>query len=408
MANNNFAYIEKTLPKVIDKVFAQKSLTDKLMGSSDIKLDFVDNKTVKIFKLASTGFTDYKRGGHGESNTRGSAGSTLETFTLTQERYSEIPLDKLDTIEDGETVLGNLATEFYRVHAVQEVDAYRFSKLATVYTNETFGNRVVGAIADNTIISTFNKAFKWMEENKVSAENQLLYVSTDVMEKIRSTNELYRKLSQAEYKNGDVTFTIQTYEGRPIVEVPSDEFYTYCKTGKGFYPTANSKLINFLLVDKTCVIPVKRLDFAKVYNSMDENGSYLGFAGYLLTNLLNHDIFVTENKMAGVYAHISNTSATGVASGLLVNAVAGSATGQTVINSVVTRPAGILFDKVYLNTDATQKAVGDTITAGAKMLEVTFGVGVTVGTANNQVIATLDGKAVAVSKDFTTTLPKGA
>ena len=88
MANtNSFAYIEKTLPGVVDKVFALNSLTDALIGGSEIKLDFLDAKTVKIFMLASTGLTDYARGGHGVANTRGAAKSTTETFTLSQERY---------------------------------------------------------------------------------------------------------------------------------------------------------------------------------------------------------------------------------------------------------------------------------------------------------------------------------
>ena len=103
--NNSFAYIEKTLPGIVDKVFALSSLTESLIGGSEIKLDFLDAKTVKIFMLASTGLYDYARGGHGSANTRGAAKSTTETFTLTQERYSEIPLDKLDTLDDGETVL---------------------------------------------------------------------------------------------------------------------------------------------------------------------------------------------------------------------------------------------------------------------------------------------------------------
>lgn len=116
--NNSFAYIEKTLPGVVDKVFALNSLTDALIGGGEIKLDFLDARTVKIFMLASTGLQDYARGGHGSSNVRGAAKSTTETFTLSQERYSEIPLDKLDTLDDGETVLGHLASEFIRTKVV--------------------------------------------------------------------------------------------------------------------------------------------------------------------------------------------------------------------------------------------------------------------------------------------------
>ena len=51
MANNAFVYIEKTLPKVVDKIFTVKSQTERLLGASDVKLSFMDAKTIKIFKV---------------------------------------------------------------------------------------------------------------------------------------------------------------------------------------------------------------------------------------------------------------------------------------------------------------------------------------------------------------------
>ena len=266
--NNSFAYIEKTLPGVVDKVFALNSLTDALIGGSEIKLDFLDARTVKIFMLASTGLTDYARGGHGSSNTRGAAKSTTEVFTLSQERYSEIPLDKLDTLDDGETVLGHLASEFLRTKVVPEFDTYRFSKLAS-YTSATMGNRVVegSAISANTIIAKFNAAFKWMAEQKVGESDQIIYVSPTVMELIRNTTELAKRLHQSDMDK-NVKFAIEMYENRQIVVVPSDMFYTDAHTGNGNYPASTSKVINFMIVDKKAPIIVKKLDYAKVFNSL--------------------------------------------------------------------------------------------------------------------------------------------
>lgn len=415
MANNSFAFIEKALPKVIDKVFAKESMTDALLGGGELKLDFLDARTVKVFKLASTGLTGYARGGYGNNNARGQAQSTTETFTLSQERYSEIPLDKLDTLDDGETVFANLAKEFLRVKVVPEFDTYRFSKLAS-YTNASFGNRVDENISANTIISKFNSAFKWMADQKVPEENQIIYVSPAVMELIRNTTELYKKLSQSEYK-GDVSFSIEKYEGRQIVVVPSDEFYTDCNllqnvgvgtlpTNKGaIAPTSASKLINFMVVDKACPIIVKKLDQAKVYDSTKQDGSYLGFVGYLFTNLYYHDLFVPENKVVGIYASVSTTSASASASALLVNAVEGSAQGKTAIKAVLTQPAGIIYDSIYWDDNAI--ALGTTV-AGAGLTQVTLGADLTPDASHNYFAVAYDGKIVAISKDFTTTLPKHA
>lgn len=403
--NNSFAYIEKTLPGVVDKVFALNSLTDALIGGSEIKLDFLDAKTVKIFMLASTGLTDYARGGHGSSNTRGAAKSTTETFTLTQERYSEIPLDKLDTLDDGETVLGHLASEFLRTKVVPEFDTYRFSKLAS-YCSETMGNKVVetSAISANTIISKFNAAFKWMSEQKVGESDQIIYVSPTVMELIRNTTELAKRLHQSDMSN-NVKFAIEMYENRQIVVVPSDMFYTDAKTGNGIYPQASSKVINFMIVDKKAPIIVKKLDYAKVFNSVDGNGSYLGYVGYLLTNLYYHDLFVPENKKVALYCNVSNVSANTVSSALLIDAVAG-ASSKTTFKGALTQPAGLLYDKIELlaNTVTTAPSIGASVSG----TELTVGADFTPNAAHNIIVATLGGKVVAVSKDFTTTLPVGS
>lgn len=407
--NNSIAYIEKTLPGVVDKVFALNSLTEPLIGGGEIKLDFLDAKTVKIFKLASTGLVAYNRGGHGSTNTRGAVESTTETFTLTQERYSEIPLDKLDTLDDGETVLGHLASEFIRTKVVPEFDTYRFSKLAS-YTNAVMGNRIEesGAISANTIISKFNAAFKWMAEQKVGESDQIIYVSPAVMELIRNTTELAKRLHQSDMDK-NVKFAIEEYENRKIVVVPSDMFYTNAQTGNGIYPSSASKVINFMVVDKRAPIIVKKLDYAKVFNSVDQNGSYLGYVGYLLTNLYYHDLFVPENKKVAIYCNVSNTAASGVASGLLVEAVAGATSGKTKVTAVLTQPAGMLYDALGLyTTNGTAPAIGSNFTVTPGSNDVKLGVEFTPDASHNIIVAVLDGKVVATSKDFTSNLPVGA
>ena len=290
-----------------------------------------------------------------------------------------------------------------------EFDTYRFSKLAS-YTSATMGNRVVesGAISANTIISKFNEAFKWMAEQKVGESDQIIYVSPTVMELIRNTTELAKRLHQSDMDK-NVKFAIEEYENRKIVVVPSDMFYTDAKTGNGIYPQSSSKVINFMVVDKRAPIIVKKLDYAKVFNSVDQNGSYLGYVGYLLTNLYYHDIFVPENKRVAIYCNVSSVDATGVASGLLVDAVAGATSGKTVVKSVLTQPAGMLYDALGLyTTNGTAPAIGNSFTVTPGSNDVVLGAEFTPDASHNIIVAVLDGKVVATSKDFTSNLPVGA
>ncbi len=400
---NTIAYIEKTMPRLIDKVQAQDSLTAALIDGSEIKLDFLDARTVKITKLASTGLQTYARGGHGSTNTNGAVQSMHETFTLSQERYSAIPLDKLDALDDGETVFANLAKEFSRTKVVQEFDAYRFAKMCG-YTSVEFGNRRVVSAANlaNNIIAEFNKMLTWMEDNKIPEGEVIIYISPEAMALVRSTTELYRKLSQSEYR-GDVSFAIQNYENKPIVVVPSDEFYTEITTGNGYYPTANAKKIHFMAVWKKAPIIVTRLDWTKVY---DSDQVKLGYVGYSFENLFYHDLFVSDNKICGIYACVSDAAATANANMLRVFGSEAGASGKSkLVGPLVTVPGGILFDAVGLyTTNGTAPGIGSTF-ADKSVAEVGDDAKITFkeftpDSSHNIFVATYDGKVVAVSRDF--------
>ena len=401
---NTIAYIEKTMPKLIDKVQAQDSLTAALIDGGEIKLDFLDARTVKITKLASTGLQNYARGGHGGTNENGAVQSLHEQFTLTQERFSAIPLDKLDTLDDGETVFANLAKEFSRTKVVQEFDAYRFAKMCS-YTSKAFGNRVEVAPASlkDHIIEEFNKMLQWMEDNKIPAGELIIYISPEAMTLVRSTEELYRKLSQSEYK-ASVSFAIQNYEDNPIVVVPSDEFYTNIVTGDGYYPAAGAKKIHFMAVWKKAPIIVTRLDWTKVYSS---DTTKLGFVGYSFENLFYHDLFVSDNKRVGIYACVSDVDAKSSANMLRIfDTVAGTSGKTKLVAPVVTVPGGIMWDAIGLyTTNGTAPEIGSTFAdksvaeVDAQSAEVTFKE-FTPNASHNILVATYNGKVVAVSKDF--------
>ena len=66
---------------------------------------------------------------------RGNAQATTETFTHSHKKDTvKFPLDKLDTIDDGETVLAHpWRPEFIRTKSCPEFDTYRFRKISWLY-----------------------------------------------------------------------------------------------------------------------------------------------------------------------------------------------------------------------------------------------------------------------------------
>lgn len=238
---------------------------------------------------------------------------------------------------------------------IPEIDALRISTIAG-YTNATVGNRVYSdptALNDDTgIIHTFNAGYEYMSKLSVDAKDQVILCTPHVMTLIRNSAELYKRLDQAEYHNGDISFTIKTYEGRPIIEVPSAYMLTDLVAGdNGVQVSTTSQLVNFIIVKRSAVMPFTFLKKAKVYGD-DTIGAQ--FDGYVFVCHLFHGLFVPMNKRIEIYANMSNTAvATAYSNVLLVACDEGANTGAFKLSGYYTIPAGLRGQVVASSTAYT-------------------------------------------------------
>ena len=412
---NNIELIQKYAKDAIAKIFASKAATAVLEADPKyINLDFKEAGYVKLFTFKMDGLADYKRmngdgaaAGYtnfvagdatGTGYKRGNLEGSWELFQLTQDRGIQFVIDAGDDEEVAGLIMGNLTKEFARTKVVGEVDAYRLSKLAS-FTSLGLGNRVSEAIAANTIIGKFNTAYEWLSEVEVESDNQVIFVSPVTMGLIRNTTELQRKLTQAEYKSmtEGVTFTIEKYEGRPIIEVPSSRFYTDIVIDplNGFHPAATSKLINFLVVKKDIAMPVVKVEKFKVFIPDDvQDGD-----GYKVNFRLRHDIFVPEANKAGVYASVGTANATTKANLLKIDMVEGSVSDAYQIKAYLTIPQGL---SGTLYTAATTFTLGSTtLPAGNKVVALNTDVVEAVATKAFYGLVDGNGKVIAVTGEIT-------
>jgi hypothetical protein len=349
---NCIARIEKYMQNAIDTVFALESKTRVLEnGAKYIDVNFKEAGYVKVMSILMDGLSDYYRvnNGLGSANNGYSAYPTLdgykvgdataswEIFQLEYDRGKQFRIDNMDNEETAGLMIGNLLTEFLRTKCVPEVDAVRFAKIVSK-TSATLGNYTSTATASlaNGIIAEFNKAYEWLTDHEVPEEDQVIFVSPAVMTLIRNTTELYKKLSQEEYK-GDVSFTIDTYEGRPIIVVPTNRFYTDINVGaNGYLPKSGSKVINFIVCSKKCIIPIVKLEKSKIWTP----DQVQDFDGYKVNFRLYHDVIIPKNKIAGVYVNVSTTDANTKTALLSVNVSVDSSTYT--LEEYFTNPAGLL------------------------------------------------------------------
>ena len=369
---NSFEVITKYLPQAVDKYFAAESKTAVLeQGSKFIDVNFNEAGYVKIASFLMDGLSDYYKtqGSVAPSNSAdyaayagnvnagqrdgfeiGGVSVKWEIFRLQYVRGKQFRIDYIENEETAGITIGNAIEEFNRVKVIPEVDATRFSIIADT-TSVSLGNMVSETVAANQIISKFNSAFEWLTENEVPEEEQIIFVSPSVMTLIRNSTELTKFLTQGDYRAASgIDFTVEKYGGRPIIEVPSNRFFTnVLVTNNGYRPQTSSKVINFMVVSAKAVIPIRKLEWNKIYGP--ELSGIAGFHGYIINYLIYHGVVIPENKITGVYVSVSETNASTKTALLKVSTKAGSVQYGWVMDRYFTNPAGLRGYIVYAYTD---------------------------------------------------------
>lgn len=370
---NSFEVITKYLPQAVDKYFAAESKTAVLeQGSKFIDVNFNEAGYVKIASFLMDGLSDYYKtqGSVAPSNSAdyaayagnvnagqrdgfeiGGVSVKWEIFRLQYVRGKQFRIDYIENEETAGITIGNAIEEFNRVKVIPEVDATRFSIIADT-TSVSLGNMVSETVAANQIISKFNGAFEWLTENEVPEEEQIIFVSPSVMTLIRNSTELTKFLTQGDYRAASgIDFTVEKYGGRPIIEVPSNRFFTnVLVTNNGYRPQTSSKVINYMVVSAKAVIPIRKLEWNKIYGP--ELSGIAGFHGYIINYLIYHGVVIPENKITGVYVSVSETNASTKTALLRVSTKAGSAQYGWVMDRYFTNPAGLRGYIVYAYTDS--------------------------------------------------------
>lgn len=382
---NSFEVITKFLPQAVDKVFMNESKTAVLEnGSKFIDVSFTEAGYIKIAEILMDGLSDYYQAnmtstaataysnyaGQNGTGARdgfriGNSSVSWKIHQLQWKRGKQFQVDYIADEEMAGVVIANLLSEFNRTKVIPEVDACRFAKMAEKCST-SLGNLVKEStdIAANTIISKFNDAFEWLAEHEVPEEEQVLFVSPKIMTLIRNTSELTKFITQADYKNGNgVDFKLEAYGGRPIITVPSNRFLSEITLGdNGYIASSGSKSINFMVCSKKAVVPLRKLEYSKVFSPEVVQDFY----GYKIDYLLYHGIVIPKNKVPGIYCDLSSASGTTVSNKLDVLLKTGTgASGTVLLEDYYSQPAGLLGTLCYQKSTSAittgLKSAGDVV-----------------------------------------------
>lgn len=281
-----------------EKQFDQKLMQGAL--TSILETPKVNWLGAKSFEIPTVSVSGYKAHTRSKGYNAGTVSNDKKVYTLNFDRDIEFFVDSADVDETNEELsAANVTGTFITEHATPELDAYRFSKLATTAISAT-KFKSEDDYSETNVYSRLKSAI--LPIRKYGAANIVIYVSSEIMDFLERSKDFTRSISTTSPQGIDTRVT--SLDGVQIIEVWDDaRFKTQFEFTDGFVKASGGKDINFLIVAKPAVIA--KAKFNSIY--LFAPGQHTEGDGYLYQNRMYHDLFVLENKKDGVY--VSHKSA---------------------------------------------------------------------------------------------------
>lgn len=301
--NNNVLEKVAVLQEELDKV-AVVDLTSGWMDLNDSMVKYKGGSEVKIPEMVMDGLADYDRN---EGFVKGSIHLKWKTYEMTQDRGRQFTFDENDVDESNFILTASTVSgEFQRVHVIPEIDAYRYSKIASI---AKAANRFVGgyvANADDILSKLYADISQvtdiYGEENIVITMNSKVAAILDI------SKELSKQINVGEFRKGDVSVKVQTLNGTyPIVRVPSARMKSEYEflTGKtsqekgGFKPSSSAKDINWIISTRKAPIAVCKTDKMRAFDPETYQRGRMWAVDYRKF----HELWIPENKKDAIFVN---------------------------------------------------------------------------------------------------------
>lgn len=260
---------------------------------------------VKVPVIKMDGLADYDRG---KGFVSGAMDFKYKTMEMTQDRGRTFLLDAMDVNETNFVLnAGSVMGEFQRTHVADEIDAYRYSKIASLaITNDRVTKDFVPD-ASNVLQQLRNDIYKIWDEIGDSA-SLVISLNTKVAQILESSDKISRMLNVADFKKGEMDFKVKTLDDCPLIKVPSARMHTeyLFKDGSagqeegGFEKTETAKPINWLITAKSVPIAVSKTDKIRIFDpntTQNADAWKIDYRKY-------HDLWIMHNKIKGIWANI--------------------------------------------------------------------------------------------------------
>lgn len=270
------------------------------LTQSNPSVKFINAQTVKLPKLAVSGYKDHSRDGNGFN--RGTVGNSWEPKTLDHDRDIEFALDPMDIDETNlVTEVANIQNVFEEEQAIPEKDSYRFSKLYS----EAVKYASSGARIDTTVLTAknvldwFDSAMEKMDDNSVPEEGRILYCVPAFATMIKNAEKIYRTIDGR--SAGSINRKVYDLDDVVIKKVPSARMKTRYDFTDGCVPSSDALQIKAILIHPSCQVSREKYSYIKLFTPGSDSRTA---DNYLFQNRYYTGTFLIESKACGIAINV--------------------------------------------------------------------------------------------------------
>jgi hypothetical protein len=283
--------------KELDRQIIEGS-TSGWMEENAGQVIYKGGKEIKLPSLTTGGLAAYDRmDGYAE----GALGFSYETFVLTQDRGRRFRLDAMD-VDDTAFALtaAKVAEEFQRTKVIPEIDAYRYSAIASksgvILTEEELTSDTVFEALTSQIGNVLNL---------IGGEDEIVVsISRPVYNLLIASEKMLKISENATFTQGEADFTVKKINGALLVPVPSARMNTafaFNTAGDGGF-TATGTAVNWIITPRSVPIAVSKTDNVKVITPEQNQFADAWDIDYRKY----HDLFIPAGKIGTIAVSVAD------------------------------------------------------------------------------------------------------
>ncbi len=289
----------------LDKAAVAKATTGWMEVNSEL-VKYNGGAEVKIPSLDMDGMADYDRK---SGFVEGDVEFKYQTRTMTQDRGRSFSFDENDV---NETNFGLTAStvmaEFQDKKVVPEIDAYRYSRIATACIAKKKASGGYEA-EESTVLQKLYYDLAAVREIVGDSTPLVITISMRVSAILAMSEKLSKRLDVTDFEQGAVTLKVRTLDGIPLIPVGADRLKTeyLFRDGKttgqesgGFAPTENSKSINWMITPRKAPIAVSKTDKMRIFDPETNQKARAWAMDYRKF----HDLWIPDRKVDECFVNL--------------------------------------------------------------------------------------------------------